>query len=49
MEASRKLLDQFVVQETAIARKSEAKNRLESTVYMVNDKLADEVLLNYWT
>lgn len=48
VEASRKLLDKFVVQETAIARKSEAKNRLESTVYMVNDKLADETLCLYW-
>lgn len=47
VELSKKLLEKFVKQEAMIIKKSEAKNRLESLVYLVTEKVADETFSLY--
>lgn len=47
VESSKKLLEKFVKQEGLLVKKSEAKNRLESLVYLVGEKVADETFSQY--
>jgi molecular chaperone DnaK (HSP70) len=42
VEQSKKLLDDFTYQEYQIKQRSESKNKLESMIYLVSEKLGDD-------
>lgn len=47
IEASKKLLENFVKQEQLIQKRSEAKNKLEGLIYLVGEKVGDDEFTKY--